>query len=380
MYLDLSFSSRQQELQQRVRAFATKELTSKAIDIDRSGRFPRENVQEMAEHDLLGLPFPVEYGGSGMDIQSYCIALEEIAKVCCSTATINVAHVLSAFSICLFGSSDQKKFYLSSMAKGEELGAFAATERTGGSDVASITTEAEVKGDEYILAGDKSYITNAGQASLYIVLASTDKTKGSKGLSAFIVEKETPGLSFGEKEDLAGMRGISIGEIFLRDCRLPKENLLGKEGDGLKISLSCIDRGRVALSAVGVGLAKAALEASVDYSKKRSQFGKPLSEFQAIQFMIADMATEIEAARLLTHYAAFLVDSGTKFSKEAAMAKLYSSEVAMRAALNAVQIHGGYGLSRKGPVERYMRDAKALAIMEGTSEIQRMIISRNELR
>jgi len=378
--LDFALSPEQQELRKRVREFAAKELAPRARDIDKDARFPRENVREMADHGLLGLPFPLEYGGSGMGTLSYCIALEELAKVCGSTATINLAHVLSAFSIFLFGTQKQKEFYLASMAKGEVLGAFGATERGGGSDLVSIQTEARLEGSEYIITGEKSYITNAGQADLYIILASTDKAKGSKGLSAFMIEKDTEGLRFGKIEDLTGMRGVSIGEIILEDCSICRDNILSNEGDGLKIALSCIDRGRVAISAVGVGLAQAALDASVDYSKKRSQFGKSLSELQAIQFMIADMATEIEAARLLTYHAASLVDSGSRFTKEASMAKLYSSEVAMRAALSAVQIHGGYGLSREGPVERYMRDAKALAIMEGTSEIQRLVIARNEFK
>jgi alkylation response protein AidB-like acyl-CoA dehydrogenase len=377
--LSFSLSAAQKDLKLRVQEFATKELAPKARDVDRKARFPRENVKEMADHGLLGLPLPLEYAGSGMDMTSYCIALEELAKACSTTATINLSHVLSAFSICLFGTPEQKEFYLKSMAKGENLGAFAITERTGGSDVASIQTDARVKDDKYVITGEKSYITSAGQADLYIVLASTDKSKGSKGLSAFIVDSDTEGLSIGKIEDLTGMRGISIGQIILKDCSIPRDRLIAKEGDGLKIALSCIDRGRVAISAIGVGLAQAALEASINYSKKRNQFGRSLSEFQAIQFMIADMATEVEAARLLTHYAGSLVAGGSRFTKEASMAKLYSSEVAVRAALNAIQIHGGYGLSREGPVERYMRDAKALAIMEGTSEMQRMIIAKNEI-
>jgi len=378
--LDLYLSTRQQELRDRVREFANKELASKAKEIDRSARFPRENVREMADHGLLGTPFPIEYGGVGMDMLSYSLALEEIAKVCSTTAIINLAHVFTAFSLCLFGSAEQKKFYLTSMVRGEMLGAFAITERTGGSDVVSTKTEAKTKGDEYVLNGEKSYITNAGQADLYVILASTDRTKGSKGLSAIMLEKDTKGLRFGKTEDLIGMRGISIGQILIEDCSVPRTNLIGNEGDGLKITLSCIDRGRVGTSAIGVGIAQAALDASIDYSKKRFQFGKSISEYQAIQFMIADMATEVHAARLLTHYAASLADKEARFTKEASMAKLYSSEAALRAALNTIQIHGGYGLSREGSVERYMRDAKALAMAEGTSEMQRMIIARNEIK
>lgn len=251
------------------------------------------------------------------------------------------------------------------------------TESTGGSDVGAIKTEARLEEDQYTINGEKSYITNAGQADYYIIIASTDKTKGIKGLSSFIVEKDCEGLSLGKVEDLSGMRGISLGQIVLRNCRIPKENILGNEGDGIKVALSCIDRGRIALSSIGVGISQAALDASLAYSKKRSQFGKSISEFQAIQFMIADMTTETEAARLLTYYAASLVDKESRFTKEASMAKLYSSEVAMRSALKAVQIHGGYGLIKSSPVERYMRDAKVLAIGEGTSEIQRMIIARS---
>jgi len=378
--LDFRLSPEQQALRERVREFAIKELAPKARGIDKHARFPSDNIREMANHGLLGLPFPAKYGGAGMGMLGYCIALEELAKACGSTATINLSHVISAFSIFLFGAEKHKEFYVTSMAKGEALGAFGTTERGGGSDLGSIQTEAKAEGSDYVITGEKSYITNAGQADVYIILASTDKTKGPKGLSAFIVGKDTAGLSFGRPEDLTGMRGISIGGLLLKDCRVPQENILGNEGDGLKIGLSCIDRGRVGISSIGVGLAQAALDASVGYSKKRSQFGRSLSEFQAIQFMIADMATEVEAARLLTHYSASLIDRGLHFTKEASMAKLYSSEAAMRAALSAVQIHGGYGLSREAPIERYMRDAKALAIMEGTSEIQRLVIARNEFK
>jgi alkylation response protein AidB-like acyl-CoA dehydrogenase len=266
------------------------------------------------------------------------------------------------------------------MAKGESLGAFAMTESTGGSDVGAIKTEAHLERDHYTINGEKSYITNAGQADYYIITASTDKEKKIKGLSSFIVEKDREGLSIGRVEDLSGMRGISLGQIFLNNCRIPSENLIGNEGDGIKVALSCIDRGRIAFSSIGVGIAQAALDASIAYSKKRLQFGKSLSEFQAIQFMIADMTTETVASRLLTYHAASLVDKESRFTKEASMAKLYSSEVAMRAAIKTVQIHGGYGLVKSCPVERYMRDAKVLAIGEGTSEIQRMIIARSTVK
>ncbi|MGQ9543592.1 MAG: acyl-CoA dehydrogenase family protein [Candidatus Bathyarchaeia archaeon] len=378
--MDLSPSTEEQALKARIYEFASKELTPKSGEIDRTGRFPWENVKAMADRGLLGLPFPKEYGGSGVGLIGYCIALEELARACRNTATINLAHTMSAYSIHLFGDDEQKSRYFKSMAEGKILGALAVTERVGGSDVASIRTEAKASDGEYIINGEKSYITNAGQAQLYVVLASIDKSKGVKGLGAFIVEKDTEGFGLGEFEDLTGFRAVSNGQILFRDCHIPKENLIGNEGDGLKIVLSCIDRGRIGLASIGVGLAQAALDASIEYSKKRSQFGRAISEFQAVQFMIADMATEIEAARLLTLYAASQAEKGQRFTAEAAMAKLYSSEVAMRAALKTIQIHGGYGLSRQGPVERLMREAKALAIMEGTSEIQRMVIARNKIK
>jgi alkylation response protein AidB-like acyl-CoA dehydrogenase len=378
--MDFSLSREEQDLKVRAYEFAYRELASKSGEIDRTGRFPWENVKAMAGGGFLGLPFPEEYGGSGFGLLGYCIALEELARVCRNTATINLAHTMSAYSIHLFGNDDQKNRFLKPMIEGRSLGALAVTERTGGSDVASIRTEAKASGGEYIINGEKSYITNAGEAQVYLVLASTDKSKGAKGLSAFIVEKDTVGLSLGGLEDLTGFRAVSNGQILFKDCHVPRENLVGGEGEGLKIALSCIDRGRVGLASVGVGLAQAALDASVEYSKRRSQFGRALSEFQAVQFMIADMSTETEAARLLTYYAASKADRGLRFTVEAAMAKLYSSEVAMRAALKAIQIHGGYGLSRQSPVERMMREAKSLAIMEGTSEIQRTVIARGQTK
>jgi alkylation response protein AidB-like acyl-CoA dehydrogenase len=378
--MDFSLSKEQEELKKSTNEFSNKELVPRAKEVDIKGEFPKDNFKKMAEKGLLGLIFPKEYGGSGLDMVSYCVALEEIAKACGSSATINLSHVLSTLTILLFGNDEQKENYLKPMIKGEKLGAFAITERGGGSDILSIQTGAKVKDNGYVINGVKSYITNAKQADVCIILTSTDKTKGSKGLSTIIVDKDTEGISFGKTEDLIGMRGISLGEIIIKECSVPKENLLGSEGDGFKITLSSIDRGRIALSAIGVGIAQACLEASIDYSKKRSQFGKPLSEYQSIQCMISDMSTEIQAARLLTYYAGSLVETKQRFTTEASMAKLYSSETAMRAALNTVQIHGGYGLSRDCPVERYMRDAKGLAIMEGTSEIQRLIISRNKFK
>jgi len=378
--LDHSLIEEQLKLKENVSDFVSNKIAPRAKEIDEKGDFPWENIKDMASQGLLGIPIPKEYGGAGMDMLSYCIVLEEIAKRCSNTALVNLAHVFSSIAINLFGNNEQKSQYLIPMAEGKKLGAFGITERTGGSDVGSIRTEARLDNDNYVINGEKSYITNAGKADIYVILAFTDKEKGSKGLSAFIVEKGTDGLDFGKNENLVGMRGISIGEILLNNCIVPAKNIIGKEGDGIKIVLSCIDRGRIGTSAVSVGLAQGALDASIEYVKKRNMFGKLLSEFQSTQFLIADMATEIEAARLLMYQAASFVGKKERFTLEASMAKLYSSEVAMRAAINSIQIHGGYGLTKDGPVERYMRDAKTLTIAEGTSEIQRGIISRIKLR
>jgi len=287
---------------------------------------------------------------------------------------------MSAFCVYLFGSDEQRRRFLVPMSSGNKLGGFALTERTSGSDPSRIRTTATFNGSEYVLNGDKCFVTNSGQADIYVVFAVTDPSKGIKGISAFMVEKGYEGFDFGKIEDKMGLRAAANGELIFKDCRVPKENLLGNEGDGFKIALSAIDRGRIGIAALGVGIAQAALDSSKTYAKQRAQFGQPISNFQAIQFMIADMATEIEAARLLAYKAAWLADVGERFTKQASMAKLYASEVAMRATINAVQIHGGYGLLKDLPVERYMRDAKALAIIEGTSEMQRIIISRDELK
>jgi alkylation response protein AidB-like acyl-CoA dehydrogenase len=277
----------------------------------------------------------------------------------------------------LFGTEEQKNRYLTPLAKGERLGAFALTEPGAGSDVSSLQTNALLEGDEYILNGSKCFITNTGQAETYVVFAS-DKTKGRT--SAFIVEKGTPGFSFGKIEDKVGLRASANGELIFKNCRVPKGNLLGSTGEGMKIALSSLDRGRIGAAAMAVGIGTAALNVAKSYARERVQFGQPIASLEAIQFKVADMATEIDAARLLTYRAAQLADRGARFTREASMAKLYSSEAAMRATLEAVQIMGGYGLSREQAVERHMRDAKALALIEGTSEIQRLVISRSELK
>jgi butyryl-CoA dehydrogenase len=288
--------------------------------------------------------------------------------------------LISSFPILYAGSEAQKGKYLNPLCEGSKLGAFALTEPTAGSDPLSIETIAVHDGDDYVLNGRKAYITNTAVADIYVVLAYTDKSKGRKGMSAFIVEKGTKGFSFAGIENLLGMRGCMVGNLAFEDCRVPEENRLGSEGDGLKIGLATLDRDRIVMGSIGVGIAQASLDTSKKYAQERTQFAQPIANFQAVQFMLADMAVEVEAARLLTYKAAYRADKGDKFTREASMAKLYASEVAQRAATNAVQIHGGFGCTKRCPAERYFRDARVLSIAVGTSEIQRMIIAREELR
>ncbi len=375
-----SLAPEQEAVRGMVSEFSRNEIAPRACDIDRTGEFPLDNIEKMAKRGLLGVPFPSAYGGYGGDNVSYALAVEEIGKVCASTGFILGVHVMSAYCLHLFGNDQQKEEFLKPLLTGGKLGAFALTEPLTGSDASAMKTTAILDGSEYVLNGQKCFVTSSGQAEVYVVFAVTDTSKGTRGISAFIVSKGTPGFEFGRIEEKIGLRATSNGDIILKECRIPISNLLGREGDGLKIALSAIDRGRIGIAALGVGIGQASLDSSKTYAKQRTQFGQSISNFQAIQFMIADMATEIEAARLLAYKAAWLADVGERFTKQASMAKLYASEVAMRTTINAVQIHGGYGLLKDLPVERYMRDAKALAIIEGTSELQRVIISRDELK
>jgi len=378
--MDFNLTPEQERLRKMVGEFAQNEIAPQAREIDSTGEFPSDNLGKMTKQGLLGIPFPPTYSGRGGDNVGYSLAVEEIGKVCASTGFILAVHVMSAYCIYLFGNDQQKIEFLTPLSSGEKLGAFALTEPATGSDASAMKTTAVLDGSEYVLNGEKCFVTSSGHAETYIVFAVTDPSKGTKGVSAFVVSKGTQGFQFGKVEEKTGLRAASNGKLTFKDCRIPSDNLLGREGDGFKIALSAIDRGRIGIAALGVGIAQAALDSSKTYAKQRAQFGQPISSFQAIQFMIADMATEIEAARLLAYKAAWLADVGERFTKQASMAKLYASEVAMRAAVNAVQIHGGYGLLKDLPVERYMRDAKALAIIEGTSEMQRIIISRDELK
>jgi len=367
-------------MQKTVRELAEKLIAPRAAETDRMGEFPWENVRELARHNLLGIPISTDLGGAGSGFLSHAIIVEELTRACANTGFICAVHTMTAVALQLFGTEEQKHLYLTPLAKGHKLGAFALTEPGAGSDISSLQTRAVLEGDDYVLDGSKCFITNAGQAETYIVFASTDRSRGGKGISAFIVEKGTAGFSFGTVEDKVGLRASSNGELVFEGCHVPRENLLGASGEGMRMALASLDRGRIAAAAMGVGIASAALATAKSYAQERVQFGQPIGSLQAIQFKIADMATEVDAARLLTYRAANLADRGAKFTREAAMAKLYASEAAMRTALEAVQILGGYGLSREHPVERHMRDAKALALIEGTSEIQRLVVSRFELK
>jgi butyryl-CoA dehydrogenase len=377
--MEFKLTEEAKAVQSRARTFAGDEVQPRAAEIDRKGTFPSDIVRRMAELKLFGLPCPGEYAGANASLLSYTALIEELSRVSASIGCLSAVGLISSFPILYAGSGPQKEKYLKPLCAGSKLGAFALTEPTAGSDPLSIETTAFRDGDDYVLSGKKAYITNTAVADIYVVLAYTDRSKGRKGMSTFIVEKKTKGFSFAGTENLLGLRGCIVGNLVFEDCRVPEENLLGNEGDGLKIAMATLDRDRVAMGSIGVGIAQACLDASKKYARERTQFSQPIANFQAVQFMIADMAVEIEAARLLTYKAAYLADRGARFTKEASMAKLYASEVAQRAATNAVQIHGGYGCTKRCPAERYFRDAKVLGIAVGTSEIQRMIIAREEL-
>lgn len=378
--MDFELSEEQRLMQGTVRELAERFIAPRAAETDRSGEFPGENIKELARHSLLGVPISTEFGGVDAGFLSHALVVEELARACANTGFICAVHTMTAVALQLFGTGQQKHRYLTPLAKGERLGAFAVTEPGAGSDISSLQTRAVLEGDDYVLDGTKCFITNAGQAETYVVFASTDRSKGGRGISAFIVEKGTAGFSVGTIEDKVGLRASSNGELIFQGCHVRRENLLGSPGEGMRMALSSLDRGRIAAAAMGVGIASAALAAAKSYALERVQFGKPIASLQAIQLKIADMATDIDAARLLTHRAGNMADKGRRFTREAAMAKLHASEAAMRTALEAVQILGGYGLSREYPVERHMRDAKALALIEGTSEIQRLVVSRFELK
>ncbi|WP_038298998.1 acyl-CoA dehydrogenase [Metaclostridioides mangenotii] len=368
-------------LKQMYREFTINEVAPIAHEIDEEERFPYETVEKMTKCGMLGIPFPKEYGGEGGDYLGYAMAVEELSKACGTTGVIVSAHTsLGAAPIFQFGSEEQKQKFLTPLAKGERLGAFGLTEPNAGTDAAGQQTTAVLDGDNYILNGTKIFITNAGPAEIYVVMAMTDKSKGTRGISAFIVEKGTEGFSIGKEEKKLGIRGSATCELIFENCRIPKENLLGKEGQGFKIAMKTLDGGRIGIAAQALGIAQGALDTTVDYVKGRKQFGRSISSFQNTQFELANMKTKIEAARHLVYEAAKKKDEGNSYSVEAAMAKFYAAEVAMEVTTKAVQLHGGYGYTREYDVERMMRDAKITEIYEGTSEVQKMVISADLLK
>ena len=379
--MNLYLTEEQKMLQQVVRKFASDKIRPLSGKIDAAGDIPSSLTDEMGGLGLMGITIPEEYGGGGMDTVCYVIAMEEIASACASTSTIvTVNNSLICEPIFRYGTEAQKKKFLTHLAKGEMLGCFALTEAGAGSDVAAIKTSAVKEGDGYVLNGSKLFVSNGKRAQVVIVFAVTDADKEHRGISVFIVEKKTPGLSIGRTEEKLGIKGSETVELIFEMCRIPKENLLGQEGEGFKIAMNTLDMGRIGIAAQSVGIAQACLDEATQYSQKRVQFGKPIAQLQAIQFMIADMAMEIEAARLLTYRAAYMKDRELKFIKESSMAKLYASETANRCAYKALQIHGGYGYTKDFHLERYYRDARVTTLYEGTSEIQRLTIAKELMK
>ncbi|MGG5462980.1 acyl-CoA dehydrogenase [Clostridium sp. B9] len=374
--------TREQELvKQMVREFAQNEVKPIAAEIDETERFPMENVKKMAKLGMMGIPFKKEFGGAGGDTLSYILAVEELSKVCGTTGVILSAHTsLCASLIDQFGTPAQKEKYLTPLAKGEKLGAFGLTEPGAGTDAAGQQTTAVLEGDNYILNGSKIFITNGGVADTFIIFAMTDKSQGTRGISAFIVEKGFPGFSIGKLEDKMGIRASSTTELIMENCIVPKENLIGREGKGFGIAMKTLDGGRIGIAAQALGIAEGAFEEAIAYMKERKQFGRSLSAFQGLQWMVAEMDVKIEAARFLVYKAACLKEEGKPYSVDAARAKLFAADVAMEVTTKAVQLFGGYGYTKEYPVERMMRDAKITEIYEGTSEVQKMVIAGSILR
>jgi alkylation response protein AidB-like acyl-CoA dehydrogenase len=379
--LDFQLSDEQQQLKKTVRDFAEREILPNVMKWDEACEFPLTTVKELGKLGLLGTVFPTEYAGAGMGYVEYVIAIEELSRVDGSVGIIVAAHTsLCSNHIFLAGSEAQNKKYLSKLATGEFIGAWGLTEPSSGSDAGSARMTARRKGREWVLNGTKTFCTNGHYADVIVVLAVTDRTAHTHGLSAFIVEKETKGFRPGKKENKLGLRASDTAEMIFEDCVIPAENLLGKEGDGFIDAMRVLDGGRISIAALSLGMAQGAYEAALRYSKERRQFGKAIGEFQAIQWKLADMATEIDAARLLTMRAASMKDAGMKTTMESSMAKLYASEVAVKCANEGVQIHGGYGFIKDYPAEKYYRDVKLCTIGEGTSEIQRLVIARQLLK
>ena len=379
--MDFNLNKTQELFRQMIREFAEKEVKPLAAEIDEQERFPQETVEKMAKLGIFGIPVPKQYGGAGGDNLMYSIAVEELSRCCATTGVVVSAHTSLCMSpILQFGTEEQKMKYVPKLASGEWIGAFGLTEPNAGTDAAGQQTTAVLDGEEWVINGNKIFITNAGHADVYIVIAMTDKSLGTKGISAFIVEATTPGFAVGKKELKMGIRGSATAELIFTNCRIPKGNLLGKVGEGFKIAMMTLDGGRIGIASQALGIAQGALDETVKYTKERKQFGKAIAKFQNTQFQMADLKTKIEAARLLVRSAAFREDEHVanprvNYSADAAMAKLYAAEVAMEVTTKCVQFHGGYGYTREYPVERMMRDAKITEIYEGTSEVQRMVIA-----
>jgi alkylation response protein AidB-like acyl-CoA dehydrogenase len=381
--MDFAFTEEQRMFRRMVREFAENEIAPRAEQIDASDEFPLDLFRRMGKVGLLGLPFPPEYGGSGADYHSMVIALEEVARVSGSMAITLDAHTsLCSEPVYRFGTEEQRRKYLTPLARGDKIGAFGLTEPQAGSDAGATQTRAvrDPETDEWVLNGQKIFITNGSIADIVVIAAKTDPDKGTRGISSFIVEKGTPGFKPGRDEKKMGLKGSVTSELFFEDCRIPADNLLGEENQGFKQFLTTLDAGRIAIAAMAIGLAQGAYERAIDYAKGREQFGQPIANFQAIRWMIADMATEIDAARMMVHRAAWLKEQEERFTQEASMAKLFATEMSERVCQKAIQIHGGYGYVREYEVERMYRDQRLCAIGEGTNEIQRLVISREVLK
>ncbi|NLK07450.1 MAG: acyl-CoA dehydrogenase [Firmicutes bacterium] len=379
--MEYFLTEEQQMIKELAARIAEERVKPVAAELDEKEEFPWEIMSILAEADLFRVWVPEEYGGLGGGVFEQALVVEELSKACSGVAVSYAASGLGAFPILLYGSEEQKNRYMPDIASGKRLAAFALTEADAGSDVSAIATTAVKDGDDYVLNGTKQWITNAGDAEIYVVIAVTDKSKGARGSSAFIVEKGTPGLSFGKKEKKLGIRASSTREVILENCRIPKENLLGREGLGFVVAMKTFDKTRPGIGAQAVGIAQGALDVAVNYARERVQFDQPISSFQGVQFMLADMATQTEAARALVYSAAKMADSGVgNISKAAAMAKLFASDVCMKVTVDAVQVLGGYGYMREYPVEKMMRDAKITQIYEGTNQIQRSIIALELVR
>lgn len=375
--MDYFLDEEQLMIRDLARQIADEMILPVRAELDEKEEFPWDIMDALAKSDFLGLYIPEEFGGLGKGGFELALAIEELSRACLGVSTTYAANALGTYPVLLYGSEDQKKKYLPDIAAGKKLVAFALTEATAGSDAAGVQTTAKPEGNEYVLNGTKQWITNGGDADIYTVIAMTDKAKGARGASAFIVEKGTPGFSFGKKENKLGIKASSTRELIFEDCRIPKKNIIAKQGMGFIVAMKTLDKSRTGVGAQGVGVAQGAFEAAADYAKERHQFGSPIISFQAIQHMLADMATHIEAARSLVYSVSRFLDSGAKdISKESAMAKLFATDVAMKVTVDAVQVMGGSGYMREYPVEKMMRDAKILQIYEGTNQIQRNVIGQ----